>query len=454
MNIILRLIPLLVLLFVTGASGDQQGSTSRTFHSSAGEVSAPNRDLAFNRSGESGRTGGSGAGPLRRIAQKSAGKEESPSRSRAQGAAPSKREADAKPSNSKDGQPWRSEELPLLAVGLAVGDVDGDGKNELVIVDPSNVYVYSIADGKLNPVAQYSARPLEIKTVDVARIRKQGPERIYVSAQNRGAIASFVLELRGTNLVPVIQDCPYFIRVINYPTLGPLLLGQKRGVRTIYDGPVYRMIDKGDDLAVQERFGVPLVIPIFGFTIGDFSGDRKPLIAVYDKDDHLRIYKADGSRLFRSNEYYGGSDVILRLLGPETLAIDKYGEESETIFSRPRIVSINTGHNSANQIVAIMHASKTLRMMARSKALSEGQVVGLAWTGDNVEEKWATPKTQGLIADFAIATLPGFSGRRLVTLERRSTDWLSLVRSKSLVRVYDLDAVIAAGLQGERSPRD
>jgi hypothetical protein len=451
MYIVLRLVLFLVLLIATAASGDQEGSASRVFPSSSlMEVSAPNHDFADKVAGDSGPTVGFGVGSLGLVAQKSAGKDEPPSSSRAQGAASSKKEAGAR----KEEQPWRSEELPLLAVGLAVGDVDGDGKNELVIADPATVYVYSVAEGKLNLVAQYSARPLEIKSVDVARIRKQGPERIYVSAQNRGAIASFVLELRGTNLVPVIQDCPYFIRVINYPTLGPMLLGQKRGVKTIYDGPIYRMIDKGDDLAVQERFGVPLIIPIFGFAVGDFSGDRKPLIAVYDKEDHLRIYKADGSRLFRSNEFYGGSDVILRLLGPEAQALDKYGEEGETIFSRPRIMSINTSHHSANQIVAIMHSSKTLRLMARSKALSEGQVVGMVWNGDSVEEKWATPKTQGMVTDFAIATLPGFRGRRLITLERRSTDWMSFIRSKSVVRIYDLDALMASGMPGERSLHD
>jgi hypothetical protein len=342
----------------------------------------------------------------------------------------------------------------MLAIGMAVGDVDGDGKNEIVVIDPSRVHLYRIAGGRLDPVAEYSSGNLELKCVDVAKLRKQGPARIYVTAQNRGNVESFVLEFRNGKLIPVIEGFSYFLRIIMYPTQGPILLGQKKGLRKMYEGPIYQLADKGDALEVQERFGIPLKIPIFGFAIGDFAGNHKPLIAVYDRSDHLRIYTPQGKRLYVTQDYYGGSDVLLRWGGPESRK-PKAGldDDNEVVFFRSRIMSLDLDGNGLYEILVSKHHSKTMRMMSRSKMLEEGQVEGLLWNGDVLDELWSTPKIQGMITDFAIDTLPGLTGRRLITLERKKTDWLSFLRSKCQVRAYDLDRIIEGSKEGPRRER-
>jgi hypothetical protein len=367
----------------------------------------------------------------------------------------SREETGAKRSSSEKGRKseaervWRSQELGMLAIGMGVGDVDGDGANEIVLIDPSTVYVYRFTSEKMELLAEYSARPLELKSVDVAKLRKQGPARIYVTAQNRGSISSFVLEYRDKKLTPVVQDFPYYLRLIHYPTQGPILLGQKKGLSRLYDGPVYRLNDKGDDLEVQGRFGVPLKIPVFGFTVGDFAGKHKPLIAVYDKNDHLRIYEPSGKRVFISKDYYGGSDILLRKAGPEVATSqDRYELEQETAYFRPRIMALDRG--PMHEILVIAHSSKTMRLLGRTKMFEEGQVLAMVWNGDALEEKWTTPKVQGMITDFAVDTLPGLSGQRLITLERKKTDWLAFLRSESQVRVYDLNSLISEG-QGSKS---
>jgi len=348
---------------------------------------------------------------------------------------------------------WRSQELDLLAVGMAVGDVDGDGANELVLIDPQTVYVYKFEAEKLKLVTQYSVGAMELKSVDVAKLRKQGPARIYISAQNRGMASSMVLEFRGGALVPVVEAYDSFLRVLLYPTLGPILLGQKKSLRKMYEGPIMRLADKGDGLEVVGRFGVPLKIPIFGFTVGDFDGSRKPLIAVYDRNDHLRIYAPDGKRLYVSKGFFGGSDVIMRWQGPERRGDRESSvtdEEKELVHFRPRIMAADLDGDGVYEVLVITHSSKTMRVLSRTKMLEEGQVKGLRWNGDAVDEKWSTPKIGGLIADFALDTLPGLQGRRLITLERKKTDWLAFLRSKSQIRAYDVDALIREGAESLR----
>lgn len=347
------------------------------------------------------------------------------------------------------GQAWRSEELPILGIGMGIGDVDGDGKNDVVIISPSAVHLYQISGGAMTLLTEYSAGNLELKSVDVASIRK-GPARIYVSAQNRGTVSSFVLEYRNGALVPVIQESPYFLRVILYPTLGPVLLGQEKSQRKMYDGPIVRLADKGDALQSMDRFGVPLKIPIFGFAIGDLSGDRKPLIVVYDKSDHLRVYRPDGKRLYVSQDYYGGSDVPLRWAGVERRTPPAgIVEDDDTVFYRPRIMCLDVTGDGIYQVLAISHHSKTRRLLSRSKMLEEGQVIGLRWNGDALEELWSSPKIEGVVTDFAVDSLPGISGTRLITLERKKTDWLSFMRSRSQIRAYDLQSVLMEGKRGK-----
>ena len=116
------------------------------------------------------------------------------------------RRSPSEKTKTSEGKTWRSQELGILAIGMGVGDVEGDGANQIVLIDPNTVYLYRITSEKMDLLAEYSARPLELKSVDVAKLRTQGSARIYVTAQNRGAISSFVLEYRDRKLTPVVQD--------------------------------------------------------------------------------------------------------------------------------------------------------------------------------------------------------------------------------------------------------
>jgi hypothetical protein len=356
----------------------------------------------------------------------------------------------AKPSDAD--KAWRSEVFDLLAVGMAVGDVDGDGLNDVVIIDPNTVYFYRMTDKKPTLVANYTLRNMEFKTVDTVKPANRTAARIYVTAQNRGSLASFALDFSNDKLVPVVENFPYYLRVITYPTRGPILLGQKKGLSTAYEGYIYRIEDKGDRLEAGERFGVPVRIPILGFCIGDFEGKRQPLIAAYDRDDHIRIYDTTGKRLYLSSEYYGGSDVLLRMVGQEerrdpTLS----GTDAERVHLRPRIMAVDVDQKGVYQLLSIAHESKSRRLLALTKMLQDGRVVGLSWNGDALEQKWETPKIPGMVTDFAVDTLPGFPGRRLMTLERMKTDWLSFLSSKSRLRIYDLDALKRGEITGGKT---
>ena len=86
--------------------------------------------------------------------------------------------------------------------------------------------------------------------------------------------------------------------------------------------------------------------------------------------------------------------------------------------------------------------------------LEEGRIKGLVWNGDALEEKWSTPKAQGMVADFAIDSLSGMSGQRLIVLERKKTDWFSFLLSRSQVKVYDLEYLVSEAGKGGAKESD
>ena len=77
--------------------------------------------------------------------------------------------------------------------------------------------------------------------------------------------------------------------------------------------------------------------------------------------------------------------------------------------------------------------------------------MGLMWNGDALEQRWSTPKAQGMIVDFSIDSLSGLSGERLIVLERKKTDWLAYLLSRSQIKIYDLQQLVSEGSTGERN---
>ncbi|NNG07698.1 MAG: hypothetical protein HKM90_08180, partial [Desulfobacteraceae bacterium] len=91
-------------------------------------------------------------------------------------------------------------------VSLDVGDVDGDGKKELVFVDKSKVYVYRWKEKSFALVKTIEGgMSAEYIYANVADLDRNDKAEIYVTGLTSGSVSSFVLEWDGNTFKKIID---------------------------------------------------------------------------------------------------------------------------------------------------------------------------------------------------------------------------------------------------------
>ena len=106
---------------------------------------------------------------------------------------------------------WKSQQFPYEVKGMDIGDVNGDGLNETVIIDQSSVFVYQKKGTEFTLLQQIKGRSYDnYLAVDVADINGNGIKEIVVSNYYNQQVDSFVIEYQkrkifcrrvGTSLV-------------------------------------------------------------------------------------------------------------------------------------------------------------------------------------------------------------------------------------------------------------
>ncbi len=161
---------------------------------------------------------------------------------------------------------WMSPKFSTEFKGLDVGDVNGDGLNEIVVIDNNSVYIYQKEGNELKLLKKISGGTFETYYgVDVADINGNGIPEIFVTNINRTTVESFVIEYRNGNYEVIASKLPYLFRVIN-TTGTPRLLGQ---VLTRHDhqnqfpfiNPIYVMSWENGKYVEREKAMFPRACP-------------------------------------------------------------------------------------------------------------------------------------------------------------------------------------------------
>ncbi len=295
-------------------------------------------------------------------------------------------------------------------VDLDVGDVTGDGRKELILINENRVMIYrQQAGGKFKRVAQYKPKGdgLEFLSVDALDLNGNGRVEIFVTCKEREArLVSFVLEVKGKRFQTVWSGLNRYFRVIRSFDRPPIMLTQTPGFQDPFHGPIetvkfeggkYRI---GSALKIPEKYGVEFTL--YGFNQGGFLNKKQHDTIILDNDFYLRVYSPDGRIVFKSEEYFG-HDPRLNSLGVredssglviEGKPVSYKGRVGLIQRNKERFLALPKNHRMGGSLMGSMVVVNSNSLMVHSVEK------------DGIEKYFETKKQKGYQASFQVVDGP------------------------------------------------
>ncbi len=269
-------------------------------------------------------------------------------------------------------------ELPFGAKLLATGDVDGDGKQEIILATGNYIRVYRPgADLQLLGEIKISGEDLHMETVD---LNKNGKEEIIVTVKKDSGVVSSIYGLEGPDFKKILEG-NYFLR-----SAGGVLFMQGYSNSAGFSGDVYRAVWDGG-LKRGEKIILPAGVNIFDFALIEGS-EKETLVFAYDDAGFLNLYNGKGLRVWRSAADTGG---FLR----------QYKRESGSMFREAGQWSVKDRlFQRQRQVLAVQRTP--IVNMAKSIGYKSSAIKDYWWNGFSMEESTLIDGIRGTLLDYSL----------------------------------------------------
>ncbi|MGB5986004.1 MAG: VCBS repeat-containing protein [Desulfobacterales bacterium] len=318
------------------------------------------------------------------------------------------------PGSSEGGVPftiWRSRNFTGAITGLAVGDLDGDGHNEVAMILERQILIYRFLNQQFARVTEFQGQASDVFLgVDAADINANGKAELFVTSRNevQQRLNSFVLEWDGRQMSKIADSPGWFLRVVEDPDLGKILLGQGKGARSTFAPQIYRLNWDGQSYVAGDLRNVPRVIPgVFGLNYGDVRNDGQTELVGIDSDDRLQVFSADGEALWTAPDpMVGGTNYVQR--DGQGLETDTRRERAQGVrlvrdYLPQRVHVADLEGDGRNEVFVASNDDATGRVLPNLRVFRGGHVACLVWDQIGLRPLWKTREIADQVADTAVA---------------------------------------------------
>ncbi|MDL1967334.1 MAG: FG-GAP-like repeat-containing protein [Deltaproteobacteria bacterium] len=331
---------------------------------------------------------------------------------------------------------WKSRNFRELINGIALGDVDCDGKVETVIITPDSVHIYRFENNQLSKIMKIDEDKYKIFIgVDVADINNNGYPEIFITSLNpqRNVINSIVFEYDGKNYNKIVDSCAWYYRVAEIPGNGIVLFGQKQktGGPDTFSSEIFEMAWNNTEYVPDRKVLPSNRANLMGFCLGDVMNDGRETVVAYDKSDYIRIINQSGRVLWTGDAHYGGSTHYFEMPAFEP------GSDNRQYYPM-KIIITDIDSDGKYEVIAVKNHELTGRLLKQLRKFKEAQIESLSWNGLGLATNWKTAKISGYIRDFAIGDFDNDGENEITAAVVSKEGSIIGTRPKSSVISYDL----------------
>lgn len=289
-------------------------------------------------------------------------------------------------------------DLPFEPIDVALGDVTGAGRDEVISTDGRFVVVWRVGlgegGGNLVEVGRYDGGlGATFILIGAADLDGDGRAEVLVTDKPGNTVRSMVLKWDGNRFQRIWRESGMMIRTLRVRG-EDRIYAQDLGHHTVFDGPVWRLRWNGRSFD-EEASGLPSKVTLLDFAPMEPTG----LLVSIDFEEHLRLYDAGGTSLWRSPDEYDGSDVEIQARAPN-------------VVERPRrgIAAHDVDGDGVDEIVVVQHrrrgTSGSIRI-GRRWGFESGRLVIFARDRSSLVEKGRTREWNGAIRGLSIGDVRG-----------------------------------------------
>jgi hypothetical protein len=309
----------------------------------------------------------------------------------------------------------RRQDLDGPVRAVALGDLDGDGRPELIVADDRAITVFQWRDGVgLLPFAGPEPRAGgQVLSLDAADLTGTGRAQIVLVEYRGGAgdvVRSSVLEWTDRGLKSIYETGGRFLRII--PVGGERwLVEQATGQSEPFEPGIRRLVWRDGRFRDDVSIRLPNGITVYGVALMRLTGGAQPDVVALTPEDRLAVWTAQGRRLWTSSDAYGGSPLGFAFMPTQaTRAQVELGAGVGHV--RGRLIALPDSDEGPEVLVFenILPVGGQLRALLPTlapNAFTDGRIHRLRWRDGGFVRVWQSRLTGGYIADYAYGDLDG-----------------------------------------------